>query len=99
LCISVPQAQELLPHWDEDARANIIPPYTASLDAAVALAERVLPNANRTIRKRYRTTEGRIDGHKFDAHVTGGDVCESFNEATALVLALLRALEGSRSDG
>jgi len=70
--------------------------YTASVDAAIALAERVLPGRNRTIRKRYRTTNGLIDGHVYDAHVSGGDVCEGANEAIALCIALLRAKEASK---
>ncbi|MCO7737489.1 hypothetical protein NJB95_12820 [Brucella intermedia] len=70
--------------------------YTASVDAAIALAERVLPGANRTIRKRYRTTSGHIDGHVYDAHVSGGDVSTGANEAIALLIALLRAKEASK---
>lgn len=70
-----------------------VPSYTSSIDAAVSLAERVLPGANRTIRKRFRTTNGLISGHVYDAHVSGGDVCEGPNEAIALVLATVRALQ------
>lgn len=74
-----------------------VPALTASLDAAIALCERVLPGANRTIRKRFRTTNGLIDGHVYDAHISGGDVCEGANEPIALLCAILRAKE-ARSD-
>lgn len=75
-----------------------IPRYTASLDAAIALVEKVLPGRNRTVRKRYRTTEGRIDGHIYDVHISGGDVCEGETEPIALLIAMLRALAAGGSD-
>lgn len=40
LILDVPRCADLLPHWSPEEREQIIPRYTASLDAAVTLVER-----------------------------------------------------------
>jgi hypothetical protein len=69
---------------------DIAPPYTSSIDAAVALVERVLPGAEYEITTRYGP-----------AHVQlplNGDECsdgrrEDGNVPRAICLALVRALQ------
>lgn len=78
---------------DETGRLVAVPTYTASIDAALALAERVLPgwNGDLDIGKpiadsgkigcRIWTPESKYHNY----------VGEGFNSATALLIALLRA--------
>lgn len=42
-CIFAPSYRELLPHWSPEQRQMMIPAYTSSLDAIVALIEEKLP--------------------------------------------------------
>ncbi|MBD7992883.1 hypothetical protein H9643_19075 [Ochrobactrum sp. Sa2BUA5] len=73
---------------------GLVPKYTASVDAAIALAERVLPGANvligwgQTKETKPWARIGVIPSH--DA--TG------FNLATALCIAILRAKETSNAE-
>lgn len=64
-----------------------IPYYTASVDAAIALAERVFPGCDITIRSREKMAW--IDGHK-------GQISYGATPAIAAVIALLRAKEASK---
>ncbi|ELT48109.1 hypothetical protein [Brucella intermedia] len=66
-------------------------PFTASVDAAIALAERVLPNE--------RVWINRIafdSNHQWRASLTGNHVSWGVNPAIALLIALLRAKEASK---
>lgn len=60
--------------------------YTASVDAAIALAERVLPGYDLTIRTKHKMAW--IDGHK-------GQIAYGANSAIAACIAILRAKEAS----
>jgi len=67
------------------------PAYTASVDAAIALAERVLPNE--------RVWINRIafdSNHQWRASLTDNHVSWGINPAIALLIALLRAKEASK---
>lgn len=76
--------------WPKDApyeSAIDVPPYTASLDAAVALVERKLPGTD------WQVSNGNEDGCA--AHIEGDDKFYAGpTPAIAVCLALLRSLEG-----
>lgn len=81
--------------WSTDYIKNgMIHNFTGSLDAAVALAERVLPGVNYTMKNLFGA---------FDAAVTADHVCgvhraeHPVSLAIALVLATLKALEATRT--
>jgi len=65
-----------------------IPKLTASVDAAIALAERVLPGWDYILRRRFAELR---HPRKFEHDARG----YAFNTATALLIALLRATEAS----
>nr|DAE48931.1 MAG TPA: hypothetical protein [Caudoviricetes sp.] len=64
--------------------------YTASIDAAIALAERVLPGWEYILRRRFAELR---HPSKFEHDARG----YAFNTATALLVALLRAKEASHA--
>lgn len=86
---------EAKPIWDfyegEPFNSNgvFIPKYTASVDAAIALAERVLPGCDMTIRSKHKMAW--IDGLK-------GEIAYGANPAIAACIALLRAKEASHGE-
>ena len=41
--LEVPRMADVLPHWSDVQKRDLITPYTASIDAALALVERMLP--------------------------------------------------------
>ena len=63
------------------------PSYTASVDAAIALAEREFPGIDATIRTKHNMAW--LDGMR-------GEVCCGATPAIALCIALLRAKEADK---
>ncbi|MGC0054573.1 hypothetical protein ACNSPG_16170 [Brucella pituitosa] len=61
--------------------------YTASVDAAIALAEKVLPGVDATIRTKHNVAW--LDGFR-------GLVCEGATPAIALCIAILREKEDGK---
>lgn len=70
-----------------------IPLFSSSIDAAITLVECLMPDANFTLERRFRTTDGRVSGHMLAAHVSGGDYQKGPTLAIAILLSLFRALE------
>lgn len=64
-------------------------PYTASIDAAIALMEKILPGAEIEISNLYGVA--RVTLHDVDNSFHGSDPCNRIN--TAFLVALLNALE------
>lgn len=64
-------------------------PYTASIDAAIALTEKVLPGAELEVTNLYGVA--RVTLHDVESSFHGSDPCNRIN--TALLIALFRALE------
>ena len=83
-------------HDGERSRPQF-PCYTASIDAAVALAERVLPEWDWTIQDHGAARVYRYEPKwdEFWEH----ECEEAANPATALVVAALRALAQEKGDG
>ena len=89
-CVEAPEMVDILPHWSEEQQEEIVPRFTGSLDEAVELVERMMP------------------GWWWQISAGGGDSPLGFvgqpdctaeahqgsNPAIALLLALLKALEG-----
>jgi hypothetical protein len=42
--LEVPRMAEILPHWSAIQKSDLITPYTDSIDASLALVERLLPD-------------------------------------------------------
>lgn len=77
--------------WPGHGFDQLVPPYTASVDAAIALAERVLPNE--------RVWINRIafdSNHQWRASLTDNHVSWGINPAIALCITILRAKEASK---
>ena len=77
---------------DEEGNRFDVPvafPYTSSVDAAIALAERVLPGCDLTIRSKHKMAW--IDGLK-------GEIAYGANPAIAACIAILRAKEASHGE-
>ncbi|TAA49054.1 hypothetical protein [Shinella sp. JR1-6] len=72
-----------------DGRLIIVPAYTSSIDAAVALAERVLPGVELEITNLYGVA--RVTLHHETGQFYGSSAINSL--PMALVLATLRALQ------
>lgn len=82
----------------DHVKIDKVPAYTASVDAAISLAERVLPgwNGDLDIGKPLADSGKmgcRIWTHESKYHNYVG---EGFNPATALLIAILRAKEASK---
>ena len=70
--------------------AHYAPSFSASLDAAVALVERVRPETHWLIQ-----TSGKIEDHTFDAEMWSGGKGSGFHQGATPALALLAALLAS----
>ncbi len=90
-------------HVDEtrnaDGRLTIVPELTASLDAAVALCERVLPGWAKGFDGGPKTCIAFVDPHDYDDRMFGAryTACAP-TPAIALLIAILTALE-TRENG
>lgn len=91
---------DLLPHWTEEQRRSIIAAYTASLDAAISLVERMLPIHGRMMSKGRVSVDEPLYATKiYDNYVYIGEdphelsSAEHECEPIALLLAMFRALE------
>lgn len=81
LVVEEPRIFDLLPYWTPEERENIVPRYTESIDAAVALVERVLPEKAWAVNGNGR------------AYIT--EMCAGATPAIALCVALLVARKES----
>ncbi len=86
------------PTWDiggiKHASAREVRPYTASLDAAVALVERMLPGWACGFDSGPKTHIAFVDPHDFADRIFGASfTAEAATPALALLIALLRAIE------
>lgn len=81
--------------WLEDSHGGVETwtrypvPYTASIDAAIALIEKILPGSELEITNLYGVA--RVTLHDVENSFHGSDPCNRIN--TALLIALFRALE------
>jgi hypothetical protein len=92
LILEVPRMADILPHWTAEQRENLVPRYTASLDATVALIERALPGWMVSIMIGLGTTVA----HVRDKSIICEDKIEGSGyhntPAVALLIAALKAI-------
>lgn len=92
-CMEDEVIQRCWPHWGREQRENLTPRYTASLDAALALVERVLPGSTVDIGSDDNETGRFYYGVVWpEGRSAGSETNSRHSMALALVASLLRAL-------
>lgn len=92
-CLSDPLIAQCWPHWTREQREGLTPHYTASIDAALGLVERVLPGWAPALRQDARPAFGTLwhammvsRENPRTQHATWG-----FTAPLAILAALLKA--------